>query len=150
VLNLFGRRNLASRKQRLAALTAFALAAVLGVGVYAFTASNTVKAHKAGAGAGAVTGYEVTSHVSYTWNKTGLNVIKAAFKLSAEATDVAVALTAGTPTTDEDWTDCGPTGAANEVICDFTKAKAFPEGVPNNEGNELSVAAVSEGNVVIE
>jgi hypothetical protein len=150
VLNLFGRRKLASRKQRLAALTAFAMAAVLGVGVYAFTASNTVPAHKAGAGAGEVTGYEVESHVSYTWNKTGKNVIKAAFKLNAAASDVQVALTTGTPTTDEDWTDCGATGVGNEVLCEFTKAKAFPEGVPNGEGDELSVAAVSEGQVVIE
>ena len=150
MLNLLGRRKLASRKQRLAALTAFAMAAILGVGVYAFTASNTVPAHKAGAGAGEVTGYEVTSHVSYTWNASGKNTIAAHFKLNEAASDVQVALTEGTPKADGDWTDCGETGVGNEVACDFTKAELFPEGVPNKEGTELSVAAVSEGKVVIE
>jgi hypothetical protein len=150
VLTHFGRRKLASRKQRLSALIVFALAAVLGVGVYAFTASNTVPAHKAGAGAGAVTGYTVASHVSYTWDHTGEKVIAAHFTLNEKASDVQVAFTTAAPTTDEDWTDCGETGAGNEVACDFTKAAAFPEGVPNAQGDTLSVAAVSEGKVVIE
>jgi hypothetical protein len=151
VLTFFGRRKLASRKQRVAALTVFALAAILGVGVYAFTASNTVPAHKAGAGAGAVTGYTVTSHVSYTWSAAGEKVTAAHFKINAAASDVQVALTPAAPTSDEDWTDCGAsTGGENEVACDFTKAGLFPEGVPNGEGDLLSVAAVSEGKVVIE
>jgi hypothetical protein len=151
VLKPSGRRKLASRKQRLAALTVFALAAVLGVGVYAFTASNTVPAHKAGAGAGAVTGYTVASHVSYTWNSSGEDVVAAHFKLNEAASDVAVALTTAAPTTAEDWTDCGATtGGENEVACEFTKAGAFKNGVPNGEGDKLSVAAVSEGQVVIE
>ncbi len=151
MLNLLGRRKLPSRKRRLAALTVFALAAVLGVGVYAFTASNTVPAHKAGAGAGKVTGYTVASHVSYTWDSSGENVIKAHFKLNEAATDVAVALTTAAPTTEKDWTDCGATtGAEFEVACNFEEAEAFPAGVPNGEGDLLSVAAVSEGKVVIE
>jgi hypothetical protein len=151
VLTLFSRRKIAGRKQRLAALAVFALAAVFGVGVYAFTASNTVPAHKAGAGAGAVTGYTVASHVSYTWSAAGEDVIAAHFKLNEAASDVQVALTSAAPTTAEDWTDCGATtGGENEVACEFTKAGAFPEGVPNGEGDKLSVAAVSEGKVVIE
>jgi len=150
VLKLFGRRKLASRKQRVAALTVFALAAVIGVGAYAFTASNTVPAHKAGAGAGAVTGYEVTSHVSYTWDASGEKVVAAHFKLNEAASDVQVALTPAAPGSAEDWTDCGATGAGDEVACEFTKAAAFKEGVPNGEGDKLSVAAVSEGKVVIE
>jgi hypothetical protein len=151
VLTLFGRHKLVGRKRRLAALSAFVLAAVLGVGVYAFTASNTVPAHKAGAGAGAVTGYTVTSHVSYTWSAAGEKVIAAHFTLNEPASDVAVALTPAAPGSAEDWTDCGATtGGGNEVSCEFTKAGAFPEGVPNGEGDKLSVAAVSEGKVVIE
>lgn len=151
MLKQFGRRKLASRKQRVAALTVFALAAVLGVGVYAFTASNTVPNHKAGAGAGKVTGYTVTSHVSYTWNHTGLDVTEAHFTLNEAAEDVQVALTPeGSPTSDEQWTDCGATtGVTNEVACNFTLAGAFPNGVPNGEADELSVAAVSQGKVVI-
>jgi hypothetical protein len=134
-----------------AALTVFALAAILGVGVYAFTASNTVPAHKAGAGAGAVTGYTVTSHVSYTWSAAGEKVTEAHFTLNEPATDVQVAYTTAAPTEDGDWTDCGATkGGTNEVACNFTEATAFPEGVPNGEGKTLSVAAVSEGKVVIE
>ncbi len=151
MLTLFSRRKLASRKQRVAALTVFALAAVLGVGVYAFTASNNVPAHKAGAGAGKVTGYEVTSHVSYTWSAAGEKVIAANFTLGEAASDVQVAYTTAAPTTAEDWTDCGATkGVTNEVACNFTEAPAFTEGVPNGEGKTLSVAAVSEGKVVIE
>jgi hypothetical protein len=126
------------------------MAAVLGVGAYAFTASNTVPAHKAGAGAGVVTGYTVTNHVSYTWDASGENVTEAHFKLSAPASDVQVALTTAAPAEDGDWTDCGATtGGENEVACDFTKATLFPTGVPNGEGDKLSVAAVSEGVVVI-
>lgn len=150
MLKPFGRRKLASRKQRLAALVVFALAAVIGVGVYAFTASNTVPNHKAGAGAGEVTGYTVTSHVSYTWNSSGEDVVAAHFKLNEAASDVAVALTEGAPTEAGDWTDCGATTGADEVACEFTKATAFAAGVPNAEGKKLSVAAVSEGKVVIE
>jgi hypothetical protein len=151
VLTFFGRRKLASRKQRVAALTVFALAAVLGVGVYAFTASNTVPAHKAGAGAGAVTGYTVASHVSYTWNSSGEDVTAAHFTLNEAASDVQVALTPAAPGSAEDWTDCGATAAVTfEVACEFTKAAAFKNGVPNGEGDKLSVAAVSEGKVVIE
>lgn len=153
MLKLFGRRKLASRKQRLAALTVFALAAIVGLGAYAFTASNTVPAHKAGAGAGKVTGYTVASHVSYTWNEAGTYVTKANFTLNEAASDVAVALTPTTPTSGEDWVDCGATKAGNEVECKFTEA-TLPayngKGVPNGEGDELSVAAVSEGQVVIE
>jgi hypothetical protein len=137
------------RGRKLAGIAAFALAGAIGVSVYAFTASNTVPAHKAGAGSGAVTGYEVTSHVSYTFSADGTHMTEAHFKISAAATDVKVALTENAPVK-EDWTDCGATGAGNEVTCDFKGAPAFPEGVPDGEGDKLSVAAVSEGEVVIE
>jgi hypothetical protein len=146
-----GRRGFASRKRKIAGLFAFLLAAVVGLGAYAFTASNEVPAHKAGAGAGAVSGYEVTSHVSYTFSADGKYMTEAHFKLSAAASDVKVALTENDPEK-EDWTDCGATsGAENEVACKFKEAPAFAaNGVPNGEGDKLSVAAVSEGTVVIE
>lgn len=151
MLKLFGRRKLASRKQRLAALTVFALAAVIGVGVYAFTAANTVPNHKAGAGAGTVGPYTVEQPVSYTWNASGEDVLTAKFKLNEAATDVKAALTKEAPTTAEDWTNCGATGAGNEVECKFTEAGAFHlVGVPNEQADKLSVAAVSDGEVTIE
>jgi hypothetical protein len=149
VFRHIGRRSIAGRKRKAAAMAAFAMASFIGVGVYAFTASNTVAAHKAGAGSGAVTGYEVTSHVSYTFSADGTHMTEAHFKISAAASDVKVALTENAPVK-EDWTDCGASGAGNEVACSFKNAPAFPEGVPNGEGDKLAVAAVSEGEVVIE
>jgi hypothetical protein len=145
-----GKRKFASRKRKIAGLCAFVLAGVIGVSAYAFTDSNSVPAHKAGAGAGAVTGYTVTSHVSYTFSGDGLYMTEAHFKLNEAASDVQIALTPGTPVT-ADWTDCGKTeGAGNEVSCELTKATAYsPKGVPDAEGKELSVAAVNEGVVVI-
>src|SRR5262249_36517114 len=44
-------------KRKIAAVLAFVLAAVIGVSAYAFTASNTVAEHSAGAGAATVSGY---------------------------------------------------------------------------------------------
>lgn len=138
------------RNRRTAGVLAFVVAGVLGVGAYAFTASNEVPAHKAGAGSGAVSGYEVTSHVSYTFSGNGEYMTAAHFKISAAATDVQVALTENEPEK-EDWTDCGATGAGDEVACEFKGAPAFAaNGVPDAEGDKLSVAAVSEGKVVIE
>lgn len=145
-----GKRKFASRKRKIAGLCAFVLAGVIGVGAYAFTDSNSVPAHKAGAGVGAVTGYTVASHVSYTFSGNGQFMTEAHFKLNEAATDVQIALTKAAPET-KDWTDCGATkGGEFEVACELTKAEAFsPEGVPDAEGKELSVAAVSEGVVVI-
>jgi hypothetical protein len=149
VLKHLGKRSITGRRRKLGGLFALLLACVIGVGAYAFTASNTVPAHKAGAGSGAVSGYEVTSHVSYSFSADGTKMTEAHFKLSAAASDVQVALTENAPVK-EDWTDCGATGAENEVACNLKEAPAFPEGVPDGEGNKLSVAAVSEGKVVIE
>jgi hypothetical protein len=49
-----GRRNLAG-------LLVVAVASIIGVSVYAFTASNTVAAHSAGAGSATVSGYTIAS-----------------------------------------------------------------------------------------
>jgi hypothetical protein len=137
-----GKRTFASRKRKIAGLSAFVLAGVIGVGAYAFTASNEVPAKRAGAGAGVVTGYKVTSQVSYTFSEDGLKMTKVNFKINGEASDVQVALSEGNPVK-ADWTDCGPS-VAEEVTCTFPAP-----GVEDAKGDNLSVAAVSEGNVVI-
>jgi hypothetical protein len=132
-------------KRKIAGLSVFVIACVIGVSAYAFTASNTVAAHSAGAGAAEVSGYEVASPANYTFSGDGLTMTKVTFELNKAATDVAVALTEGTPVT-ADWADCGPSGASSpfSVTCTFAKA------VPNKEGDKLSVAAVSSGTVTIE
>ena len=64
-----GKRTFASRKRKIAGLCAFVLAGLMGLGAYAFTASNTVPAQAAGGGAAAVSGYTETG-ASYTWSVT--------------------------------------------------------------------------------
>jgi hypothetical protein len=138
-----GKRNVAGRK-RIAGLFAFVLASVVGVSVYAFTASNTVPAHSAGAGAGEVSGYVIKSPTSYTFSPDGLTMTAVKFNLNKAATDVQVALSKGNPVKGN-WKDCGASeGVEFEVKCTF----AAP--VPDAEGEKLSVAAVSSGIVVIE
>lgn len=138
-----GRRSIASRKRKIAGLFAFVLAGVVGVGVYAFTASNTVAAHSAGAGSAIVSGYTVNSPTDYTFSGDGLTMVGVKFTLNKPASDVWVALTPGTPET-ANWSDCGASAAGEEVTCTFAKP------VPDGEGLKLSVAAVSSGKVTIE
>jgi hypothetical protein len=139
-----GKRNIASRKRNIAGLLAFALASVIGVSAYAFTASNTVAPHSSGAGAATVSGYTVNSPTNYTFSGDGLTMVGVKFTLDKAATDVQVALTKGTPAT-ADWSDCkASVGGENEVTCTFAKP------VPDGEGLNLSVAAVSSGTVTIE
>ena len=137
-----GRRRFGRRTRIAAGLFAFVLASVIGVGAYAFTASNEVPAKRAGAGSGAVSGYKVTSQLSYTFSEDGTKMTKVNFTLDNEATDVKVALTEGAPAK-ADWVDCGPTKTL-EVECTFGGA-----GVEDGKGKNLSVAAVSEGEVKI-
>jgi hypothetical protein len=140
-----GKRNFASRKRKIAGLCAFVLAGVIGVGAYAFTASNTVPAQTAGAGSATVSGYTVSSPLNYTFSADGTKMTKVTFTLNEAATDVKVALSDGAPVL-ADWTDCGEaTSPSFEVTCTFPGA-----GVPDGEGNKLSVAAVSHGTVTIE
>jgi type 1 fimbria pilin len=139
----FSRRSIVGRKRNIAGLLAVALACVIGVGAYAFTASNTVAPHSAGAGAATVSGYVVESPDNYTFSGDGLTMVGVKFKLNKPASDVQVALTPGTPET-ANWSDCGASAAAEEVTCTF----ATP--VPDAEGLKLSVAAVSSGTVTIE
>jgi hypothetical protein len=148
-----GKRTFASRKRKIAGLCAFVLAGVIGVGAYAFTASNTVPAQAAGGGQAVVSGY-VESGVSYTWNEAGTEITKVNFDLTSaeklKPSDVKVALSAAAPVT-ADWVDCPKAGYVKvsveetEIICTFPAT-----GVANAAGLQLTVAAVSEGNVVVE
>jgi hypothetical protein len=174
-----GRRTFASRKRKVAGLLAFVLAGVLGLGAYAFTASNTIPAQAAGGGTAAVSGY-TEKGVSYTWSLSGEYITEAHVILTSataklEPSDVAVALsTAATPAAKE-WVDCPGTYTAIgteekewEVVCQFKGGKGAwknateqeantfeTNGVPGDPnategGNELTVSAVSEGKVIIE
>jgi hypothetical protein len=135
------------------ALAVFALAAVLGVGAYAFTASNTVPAQAAGGGQAVVSGY-AEKGVSYTWNEEGTEITKVHFILTSteklKPSDVKVALTEAAPKA-ADWVDCPPGGyiakgtEETEIACTFTAP-----GIANAVGKQLTVAAVSQGEVVIE
>ena len=59
-----GRRNMAG-------IVAVMVAAIAGASAYAFTASNTVPAHAAGAGSAVVSGYVVSSPTNYTFSADG-------------------------------------------------------------------------------
>jgi hypothetical protein len=132
------------RRRNVAGLFAIALAGVLAVGAYAFTASNTVPSHSAGAGSATVSGYEVSSPTNYTFSADGTKMTEVTFNLNKAASDIKVALTPGAPA-QADWTDCGASEASPfEVTCKFGTP------VPDAEGLKLSVAAVSTGSVTIE
>lgn len=148
-----GKRTFASRKRKIAGLCAFVLAGVIGVGAYAFTASNTVPAQAAGGGQAVVSGY-TESGVSYTWNEVGTKITKVNFDLTSteklKPSDVKVALSKAAPKTAE-WVDCGKaeykvvSAEETEIVCTFGGT-----GILNAEGLQLTVAAVSEGEVVVE
>jgi hypothetical protein len=125
-----------ARKRKTIGVVVLLAASAAAFGAYAFTASNTVTAHQAGAGAAAITGYTVTNP-QYTWDATGTHVTGATFNLDGPASDVKVALTA-TPVV-ADWQDCSGTGALNLVTCTF----ATPVAVANQV--QLSVIAVDTG-----
>ncbi len=138
----FSKRSIVGRKRNAAGLLAVALACVIGVGAYAFTASNTVAAHSAGAGAAEVAGYEVESPANYRFSADGLTMLGVKFKINKPATDVQVALSAANPVL-ADWSDCGA-AVAEVVTCTFANP------VKDENGLKLSVAAVSSGTVTIE
>jgi hypothetical protein len=139
-----GRRNIGGRRG-VAGLLVLVVASVIGVSVYAFTASNTVASHSAGAGSAAVSGYTVASPTNYTFSADGTTMNAVTFDLDKAASDVAVALTAGAPS-HGDWTDCG----ASEGSTPFAVTCTFGTPIADGEGLKLSVAAVSSGTVTIE
>jgi hypothetical protein len=139
-----GRRGATGRKRKLTGLVVFMLASIMAVGAYAFTASNTVAAHSAGAGAAEVSGYTVESPANYRFSADGLTMLGVTFHLNKAASDVQVALSAANPVL-ADWSDCGAAaGGENVVTCTFANP------VADGTGLKLSVAAVSSGTVTIE
>lgn len=171
-----GRRSSAGRKRKAAAVAVFALACVVAVGVYAFTASNTVPAQTAGGGTAKVSGY-TEKGVSYTWSLSGEDITEAHITLinaeKLKPTDVAVALSKAAKPAAEEWVDCPESEykalseTETEVVCKFKGGEGAFEsaaahatnkfagaGVPGNpgaeEGNELTISATSQGKVIIE
>ncbi len=157
-------------------MAAFALACVVGVGVYAFTASNTIPAQTAGGGTAKVSGY-TEKGVSYTWSLTGEYITEAHVVLTnaekLKPTDVAVALSKEAKPAAGEWVDCPESEykalseTETEVVCKFKGGEGAYEsanthatnkftanGVPGNplaeEGNELTISATSQGQVIIE
>jgi len=135
-------RHLGNRN--IAGLSAVVLAGVIGLSAYAFTASNTVANHSAGAGNATVSGYTVASPTNYTFSGDGTKMTAVTFDLDHAASDVQVALTAALPT-QADWTDCGASGGSSP----FAVTCTFGTPVPDANGLKLSVAAVSSGTVTI-
>jgi hypothetical protein len=139
-----GRKGITG-KRNLAGLLVVVVASVIGVSVYAFTASNTVAAHSAGAGSATVSGYVVASPTNYTFSGDGTKMEAVTFDLDHAATDVQVALTKELPAK-ADWTDC----KASEEASPYAVTCTFNTPIPVGEGLKLSVAAVSSGTVTIE
>jgi hypothetical protein len=170
-----GKRTFASRKRKIAGLCAFVLAGLMGLGAYAFTASNTVPAQAAGGGTAKVSGY-TEKGVSYTWSLSGEYITEAHVILTSteklKPSDVAVSLSDAAVPAAEEWVDCPEitkvTEEESEVVCKFKGGegawknateqetnKFKTTGVPGNPnatsgGNELTVSAVSEGKVIVE
>jgi hypothetical protein len=151
VFRHLGRRSIAGRKRKAAGLFALLLACVIGVGAYAFTASNTVTPHFAGGGAAGVTGYKVEGPSEYKWNDPGTKMIQVKFELNAEAKDVKVAYTKNaTPPVKGDWADCGE-AVAKVVTCNLTTTEAYgAEGIPNANAEEMAVVANQYGTAEVE
>ena len=143
-------------KRRTAGIVAIMLATIAGASAYAFTASNTVTAHKSGVGSAAVTGYTVApASPNYTFSPDGVDVESVSFDVGAAATDVAASL--ATTATAATWVDCTEVGVSTVWTCDF-KAGSAPaggtfvaagNGWPVATDNTLTVAAVSTGVVTI-
>ncbi len=108
------------------------VAAVLALGAYAFTATNTVPATSAGSGSGTISGYTI-SNVAYNLNATTpTNIDSLTFTLSATATTAKAKVVSGSST----YTDCSIAGGVN-VTCDFSPDVAV------TSADQLSVIATS-------
>ncbi len=104
---------------------------ILAVSAYAFAASNTVPATKAGDGSGAISGYTVSA-VAYNLNATDPSALDSVdFTLDAAATQVTIKLVAAGST----WYDCSVV-TGNNWTCDTT-------GATVSSMDELTVVATS-------
>jgi hypothetical protein len=101
------------RRLRIVAITA--AASMLAFAAYAFTATNTVPASKAGDGNGAISGYSVSA-IKYELDASNpANIDKVTFTLDAAATTVKAKVVNASTT----YTDCSNTGG-NNWSCDFS------------------------------
>jgi hypothetical protein len=110
-------------KKNMSIILGFAVAAVIAIGAYAFTASNTVPATTAGAGTGVVSGYTVTSLHYALDATTPSNIDSLTFVISPVVPSagsgkvvISAALSTGGPTT---YTCSTDTTGAN-VTCATT------------------------------
>ena len=98
-----------SRKRRGRLLATLVIAGVLATATYAFTASNTVPASRAGDGSGAISGYTVTN-VAYTLSATTPSEIDLwTFDLNAAASVVRSKVVSGSST----YVNCTNTGGTS-------------------------------------
>ena len=107
------------------------LVAILSVGAYAFTASNTIPATSAGSGSGAVSGYTASS-ISYTLAADPTTVDTITFTISP-TTAGTVKVKAGTSGS---WKSC--TNSSGTITCDYSAA---PIGLAAID--QLTVVAVA-------
>lgn len=119
-------RNYLSMRTVLAAL----LAGLLALGAYAYMATNTVPATKAGEGADTISGYAV-SNVNYQLNATTPSDLDA---VSFTLDDVAGVVKAKVVSSSSTYTDCANT-AGNDWSCDLSPDVAV------SSADELSVIA---------
>lgn len=101
--------------RKLRYVLAVLLAAIVAVGAYAFTNSNTVPASHAGSGSGAISGYTV-SNISYTpdaTTPTNLDAVSFTLDAAAKTVKAQVDSVAGT------WYACTNT-SGNSWSCDTT------------------------------
>ena len=110
-----------SRKPVFSLLAAVVIALGIGVGMYAFTAANTVPATKAGDGSGVISGF-VVSNVKYNLNSTNpASVDSLTFDLDSTppvGSTLKIKLVAAGST----WYSC--TNAAAAVTCTTTTPQA--------------------------
>ena len=110
-----------SRKRRGRLLITLVVAGVLATATYAFTASNTVPASRAGDGSGTISGYTV-SNVAYTLNATNpSNLDSVAFTLDAAASVAKIKLVSSGST----WYSC-TNPSSNNWTCTTTGAAVAP------------------------
>ncbi len=117
-----GKRTFASRKRKIAGLCALVLAGVIGVGAYAFTASNT-QAEESGAGANTavVAGYK-TTNLHFTLKEGAAETAEfsatpTAGEADAKEAEINVVKTAGTKA----WVHCKleTPGSPAVFVCKF-------------------------------
>jgi hypothetical protein len=140
-----GRRLIVGRERHLTAILLFLLAAALAVGAYVLVANTSLASHTAERGVAGESAYTVSSQASYTFSDNGEAMTAVRFELDKAASDVVVALAAGTPAR-AGWTDCG----ASEATAPFDVICTFSRPIRDGKSLKLSVAAVSSGTVTTE